>query len=253
MFFYSNESQVRKFQVEKLANVWRPHFKSLPLNCYMSQNKTFTKKPSNTWKTFLHKLEISLETCNNGKEFSLTHLKFEVLYNLKTYFQHTSNFNVETFNNLKNFLPHTFNLKLKNLKNIHPHLKTYNTLKKSLPHLPFTWKCCTLLVCHHLEMDSHSLCKLKAFPKKKFPFFYAIQVQNLSLCHVLTQCPFFCLVWAHNLLETTWKQARNETFKVHEIKQLLTHSQVPGWTHLRVQLCVVAEKWDLRGAPDFQH
>jgi len=33
----------------------------------------------------------------------------------------------------------------------------------------------------------------------------------------------------------------------------LTHSQVPGWTHLRVQLCVVAEKWDLKGAPDFQH
>jgi len=33
----------------------------------------------------------------------------------------------------------------------------------------------------------------------------------------------------------------------------VTHSQVSGWTHLRVQLCVVAEKWDLRGAPDFQH
>jgi hypothetical protein len=33
----------------------------------------------------------------------------------------------------------------------------------------------------------------------------------------------------------------------------LTHSQVPGWTHLRVQLCVVAESWDLEGALDFQH
>jgi hypothetical protein len=33
----------------------------------------------------------------------------------------------------------------------------------------------------------------------------------------------------------------------------MTHSQVPGWTHLRVQLCVVAESWDLEGAPDFQH
>jgi len=33
----------------------------------------------------------------------------------------------------------------------------------------------------------------------------------------------------------------------------VTHSQVPGWTHLRVQLCVVAESWDLEGAPDFQH
>jgi hypothetical protein len=28
------------------------------------------------------------------------------------------------------------------------------------------------------------------------------------------------LVWAHNLLETTWKQTRNERFKVHEMEQL---------------------------------
>ncbi len=34
---------------------------------------------------------------------------------------------------------------------------------------------------------------------------------------------------------------------------LLTHSQVPCWTHSRVQLCRVAESWDLRAAPDFQH
>jgi hypothetical protein len=33
----------------------------------------------------------------------------------------------------------------------------------------------------------------------------------------------------------------------------MTHSQVPGWTHLRVHLCVVAEKLGLEGAPDFQH
>jgi hypothetical protein len=33
----------------------------------------------------------------------------------------------------------------------------------------------------------------------------------------------------------------------------MTHSQVSGWTHLRVQLCRVAESWDLEGAPDFQH
>jgi hypothetical protein len=33
----------------------------------------------------------------------------------------------------------------------------------------------------------------------------------------------------------------------------VTHSQVSGWTHLRVQLCVVAESWDLESAPDFQH
>jgi len=33
----------------------------------------------------------------------------------------------------------------------------------------------------------------------------------------------------------------------------VTHSQVPSWTHLRVQLCRVAESWDSEGAPDFQH
>jgi hypothetical protein len=33
----------------------------------------------------------------------------------------------------------------------------------------------------------------------------------------------------------------------------VTHSQVPGWTHLRVQLCWIAKSWNLRGAPDFQH
>jgi hypothetical protein len=33
----------------------------------------------------------------------------------------------------------------------------------------------------------------------------------------------------------------------------LTHSQVPRWTHLRVHLSVVAESWDSKGAPDFQH
>jgi hypothetical protein len=36
-------------------------------------------------------------------------------------------------------------------------------------------------------------------------------------------------------------------------KQRLTRSQVPCWTHLRVQLCRIAKSWDLRAAPDFQH
>ncbi len=51
-----------------------------------------------------------------------------------------------------------------------------------------------------------------------------------------------------------------ETFKQHLFGNPLilntsgvTHSQVPGCTHLRVQLCKVAESWDLEGAPDFQH
>jgi len=33
----------------------------------------------------------------------------------------------------------------------------------------------------------------------------------------------------------------------------VTHSQVLGWTHLRVHQSVVAESWDSEGAPDFQH
>jgi len=32
----------------------------------------------------------------------------------------------------------------------------------------------------------------------------------------------------------------------------LTHSQVPGWTHLRVHQSVVVESWDSEGAPGFQ-
>jgi hypothetical protein len=33
----------------------------------------------------------------------------------------------------------------------------------------------------------------------------------------------------------------------------MTHSQVPGWTHLRVHQSVVAESWDSEGTLDFQH
>jgi hypothetical protein len=33
----------------------------------------------------------------------------------------------------------------------------------------------------------------------------------------------------------------------------MMHSQIPCWTHLRVQLYKVAESWDLKGAPNFQH
>jgi hypothetical protein len=102
-------------------------------------------------------------------------------------FSYTSNFNGETLNNSKNSLPHTFSnfnvekpqkleelsftllnlkLELKDVKNTLSHLRTYNTLKKSLPHLPLTWKSYKLLVCHHLEMNSHSLCKLKTLSQK---------------------------------------------------------------------------------------
>jgi hypothetical protein len=33
---------------------------------------------------------------------------------------------------------------------------------------------------------------------------------------------------------------------------IVTHSQVPKWTHLRVHQSVVAESWDSEGAPGFQ-
>jgi hypothetical protein len=99
-------------------------------------------------------------------------------------------------------------------------MKIYNTFEDLFHTSHSSWKCYKFLVCHHLEMDSHLHCKLKNLFSKNSLFFNAIQAQNLSLLLVLTQCPFSCLVWAHNLLETTWKQAKNEKLKVHEIKQL---------------------------------
>jgi len=149
---------------------------------------------------------LKFEAFNNLKNLAHTsNFNVETLNNSKNSLPHTfSNLNIETLNNLKNSLPHILNLKLKDLKNTPPHLRTYNILKKSLPHLPLTWKRCKLLVCHHVEMNSHSLCKLKNLLSKGLsPFFYAIQAQNPSLFVVLTQCPFPWLVWAHNLLEIT--------------------------------------------------
>jgi hypothetical protein len=157
------------FKFKNISNVWKPHFKSFPLNQYMWQNKTFTKQSSNTWKTLLHKLEILVETCNNGKYLCLAHLKLEAFNNLKTFFssnlklQHwnfqqfektpfhtlfqTSMFKLST--NWRNFLPHTWNLNIQ--KTLFHTWKFITFLKKSLPHLPFTSKCCKLFACHHLE------------------------------------------------------------------------------------------------------
>jgi len=77
--------------------------------------------------------------------------------------------------------------------------------------------------------------------------------QQKAISHMVFQGIFFmnlntlvatplwgsCEVTTHTPENGTWES--------------LTHSQVLGWTHLRVQLCWVAESWDLRGAPDFQH
>jgi hypothetical protein len=41
-------------------------------------------------------------------------------------------------------------------------------------------------------------------------------------------------------------------YLMHQRQKKLTHSQVPGWTHLKVHQSVVAESWDSEGAPGFQ-
>jgi hypothetical protein len=41
--------------------------------------------------------------------------------------------------------------------------------------------------------------------------------------------------------------------KCNHCSALVTHSQVPGWTHLRVHQSVVTESWDSEGTPNFQH
>jgi hypothetical protein len=157
-------------------------------------------KLSTTWKTFLaHTSNFNVETpqqleefffhtfsqtttlkpLNNSKNYFFYRLSqtatLKPLNNLKNFFFHilSQTATLKPLNNSKNPLSHilNLNLKLKDLKNTLPHLKTYNTLKKSLPHLPLIWKSCKLLVCHHLEMNSHSLCKLKnLFQKDSFLF-----------------------------------------------------------------------------------
>ncbi len=44
----------------------------------------------------------------------------------------------------------------------------------------------------------------------------------------------------------------NITKSMQTNNEWLTHSQVPGWTHLRIHQSVVAESWDSEGAPGFQ-
>ncbi len=124
-----------------------------------------------------------------------------------------SNLKVEVLNNSKNSLQNIFALKLnifKNLKN------KFFTLEK----LTTLWR--------NLFNTSHSLGKTltlfatlqtKSLASKGFSL-SMLYKQNPWLLLVLTQCPFSYLVWAHNLLETTWNQARNEVFKVHEMEQL---------------------------------
>jgi hypothetical protein len=81
----------------------------------------------------LHKLE----TCNDAKN-SLWHTWNFTLSTTQRTFFHTP----QIFNESKNSLAHTFTLKFDTFKKLEEQVfhawKTYNTLKKSLPHLPFT-------------------------------------------------------------------------------------------------------------------
>jgi hypothetical protein len=69
LLLFSNELQVKKFQVEKLASVRKPNLKSLPLNCYMSQNKTFTINPQTLEKLACTNLKFDLKLVTLAKKF----------------------------------------------------------------------------------------------------------------------------------------------------------------------------------------
>ncbi len=137
-----------------LSKDWKFWKKSLTLHINLKKKK---KKLLTLANLLLHKLEISFEIYNNGKN-SLRHLKFNAFNNWKTFLPHTSNFQwveelssthfsnlkVGILNTSKNFLPNTFTLKLDTFKKLEEWIfhtwKISNTLKKFLPHLPLTWK-----------------------------------------------------------------------------------------------------------------
>jgi hypothetical protein len=151
-----------KFQVEKLVNVWKPHLKSLPLNCYMSQNKTFTinlQTFENLSCTNL-KFDLKLLTLANNSLWHTWNLKLSTTW--KTSLTHTSNFNIESFNNLKNSSTHFHKLQrwipqqLEELSFTHFELKTWNlNTWRTLFH---TWELTTLW--RSLFHTSHSLGKI---------------------------------------------------------------------------------------------
>jgi hypothetical protein len=56
-----------------------------------------------------------------------------------------------------------------------------------------------------------------------------------------------------NFFQSSKSRKKDPIVKLGSSSHNLTHSQVPGWTHLRVHQSVVVESWDSEGAPDFQH
>jgi hypothetical protein len=130
MFFFSNEVQVGKFEVEKLANVVRPHLKSLPLNCYMLRNKNLCKKLSNIWKLSCTNVKFDLKLVTLTKNFTLTHLKLEAFNNLKNLSCTLSQTSTLQLTTIRRSLFHTFsNLNVESLNNSKKHSSTFENLQ----------------------------------------------------------------------------------------------------------------------------
>jgi hypothetical protein len=145
-------------------------------------------------------------------DFQGLHLKRRY-FEHKSYNKHSQTWMLMFFTTKRTFFQtlSPWNLILsKNFKNKFPTLEKFTTLWRNVFHTSHSLgKTITLFA----TLQTQSLCSKGL----SFSMLYKL---NLWLLLVLIQCPFSCLVWAHNLLETTWKQARNETLKLHEMKQL---------------------------------
>jgi hypothetical protein len=179
------------------------------------------RKTSISYKSFITQAWNFAWNLQQCKKLSLTHLKLHTFKNSKTtHFKHSMN---------RRTLFHTFTLKLgtfKNLKNKFFTLEKLTTLWRNLFHTYHSLRNGLLLLLQqHLEEVSstppiHFANQKSVSQKESLHFCMQHKLITLSLFLVLTQCSFSCLVWANNLLERTWKQTRNETFKVDEMEQL---------------------------------
>ncbi len=135
MFCYSNELQVGKFEVEKLANVWRPHLKSLPLNCYMSQNKTSTRNVQAQEKLSCTNLQFDLKLIRLEKNFLWHTWNLKLSTTWKSFLAHLKlqRWNFQQLE-LSFTLSQTWTLKLSTTWKTFFHTLTLTTLWRSLFH-----------------------------------------------------------------------------------------------------------------------
>ncbi len=200
-------STTRKTLFHTLSQTWRLKFSTTRRILFHTLSQSWRLKFSTTRRILFHTLSQSWRL-----KFSITR---------RTLFHKLSQTWRLKFSITQRILFQTKTLKLDNFKKlgeqIFPHLKKLTTLWRNFFH------------------TSHSLEKFYNLLVWTTTFFATLQTQSLSskgfslsmlyklnpwLLLVLIQCPFSCLVWAHNLLERTWKQARNKTLMVHEMKQL---------------------------------